>query len=337
MENWNGATWLRNARERTRGEETRKIAAIHAGIALGVALIITLIQVVLSEGIAQTSGLSGLGMRSILETAGTLLQWANAVATPFWNLGFVFAALLWVRGRSARPKDLLQGFRRFGPYLRLLLAKGMLIFFISLACIYLSSYIFMLTPWAEPVIAFAEAAAMDMEVAGELVAQMDISQVDALLASMIPVFVIWAILCLLVLVPRLYSFRMAEFIMLEEQKVGGVAAMLLSSRMMRKRRWKLFLLDLRLWWYYGLQLLCFGLYFADLWLPMLGVALPFGDEWSWLVFYVGYLISLFAVRTFLRPQVDAAYALVYEDLRQAEPILPKRRTATPKQLPWDEE
>ena len=337
MEFWNHASWIQKARELTRGEDTRKIAAIHAGIAAGVALVITLLQLALAEGIAQTSGLSGLGMRSILETAGTLLQSGNAIATPFWNFGFLFAALLWVRQRPVQGTDLLQGFRRFGAFLRLLIGKSILIIFIGLVCIYLSSYIFMLTPWAEPVMEFAQAAAMDMEVAGELVAQMDVAQVDALLYSMIPMFVIWAVLCLVILVPRLYSFRMAEFLILDDRKVRGVAAMLLSSQLMRKRRWKLFLLDLRFWWYYGLQLLCFALYLADLWLPLLGVTLPVTGELFWLVPYVVYLAGLFLVRTFLRPQVDAAYALVYEDLRQAGPILPKRREVAPKNLPWDEE
>lgn len=337
MEKWNGASWMQKARELTRGNDVRKIATIHAGIATGVALVITLLQLVLAEGIEQTSGLSGLGMRSVLQTVGTLLQCGNAIATPFWNFGFLFAALLWVRGRQARIGDLTQGFRRFGAFLRLLIARSLLLFFIGLACAYLSSFLFMMTPWVAPVMEFAQAAAMDIEVANELIAQMNVEAVDAMLMSMIPMFVIWAVLCLVILVPAVYRYRMAEFLILEDPRVRGVAAMLLSAQLMRKRRWKLFLLDLRLWWYYGLQVLCFALYLADLWLPLLGVDLSFAGDKFWLVLYVGYLVALFAVRTFLRPQVDAAYAMVYEDLRQAGPILPTRREVTPKNLPWDEE
>ena len=148
-------------------------------------------------------------------------------------------------------------------------------------------------------------------------------------------FVIWALLCLVILVPALYRYRMAEFLILDDTRVRGVAAMLFSAQLMRKRRWKMFLLDLRFWWYYGLHVLCLVIYSADLWLPLLGVALPDSIVVT-LCLYVFYLVALVLMQTFLRPQVQTAYALAYEQLLHMEPVLPKMRP-TPENLPWNEE
>lgn len=337
METWYGAALVGKARQLSRGEDKRKLSAIHAGITAGVALAATLLQLWLAEGIGNTGGLSGLGMRSVLQTAGTVLNGANTILTPFWSVGFLFAALLWAREKTAHPGDLLVGFRRFGVFLRLMLLEGVLLFATGMFCVYASSFIYMMTPWAQPVIAFAQSVGMDMNAANAAMAQMDMATMDALLAAMIPMLVIWGLLCLVVVVPMLYRFRMAEFFLLDEKRMGAIQAMAFSTRMLRKRRWKLFLLDLRFWWYYGLQMLCLLLYSADLWLPLLGVTLPAGLGTS-LGLYVLYLLALFAVQTLLRPQVQTAYALAYEQLLHIDPILPKPvPQPDPKNLPWDEQ
>ena len=334
MENWNGAVLCKEARQLSRGEDKRKLSAIHAGITAGVALVITLAQYLLAAGIDKTGGLSGMGMRSILQTAATFLNSANTILMPFWNLGFFFAALLWVRQQRAEPGDLLQGFRRFGPALRLWLTKALLVFCMIMVCAYIASFAFMATPWAAPITEFAQEAGMDLAKADAMMNRMDGAQINALLQSLIPMLVIWGALFLVLAVPVLYKLRMAEYMILD-QKAGAVAAMLISARMLRKRCWKLFLLDLRFWWYYTLEVLCLLIYCADLWLPMLGIPIP-QNEGVVLGLYVLYLVALFGVHTLLRPRVQTAYAMVYEHLRQAEPVLPKTRPQPdPKTLPWD--
>lgn len=335
MENWYGAALCKEARRISRGEEKIKLSALHAGISAGVALAVTLLYYLLEKGIAQTGGLAGMGTRSILQTAATLLTNANSVLAPFWTLGFWFAALLWVRGQSAQFGDLLAGFRRFGAYLRLLLSRGLLTVAAGFVSVYVSSYIYMMTPWSAPVMEFAQSTGMDMAVANERIAGMDMAQMDALLYAMIPMLIIWGVLCAVLVVPMLYKFRMAEYFLLDERRMGTLQAMFHSSQMLRKRRFKLFLLDLRFWWYYGLHGLCLAGYFADLWLPMLGVAMPEGIVTT-LGLYAVYLLGLVAIQAFLRPQVQTAYALAYERLLHIEPVMPKVQPA-PKNLPWDEQ
>ena len=334
MENWYGAALCREARNLSRGQEKTKLSALHAGVSAGAALAVTIVYYLLEQGIAQTGGLSGMGMRSILQTAATLLSWSNSLLSPFWNLGFCFVALLWVRTQSAQTSDLLTGFRRFGPYLRLQLNRAFLTVAAGFLSIYISSYIYMLTPWSSTVLDFAQSSGMDMTMANELIAQMDMAQMEQLLYSMLPMLAIWGILFLALTVPMLYRFRMAEFFLLDDRKMGTLRAMFCSAQMLRKRRFQLFLLDLRFWWYYGLQVLCLLVYSLDLWLPLLGVSLPTGILTT-LLLYVLYLAALLAVQTFLRPQVQAAYALAYEQLLQMEPVMPKPRP-TPQNLPWEE-
>lgn len=335
MENWYGAALCKEARNRSRGQEKTKLSAIHAGISAGVALAVTLLYYLLEKGIAQTGGLSGMGMRSILQTAATLLTNANSVLAPFWTLGFWFVTLLWVRGESTGFGDLLAGFRRFGAYLRLLLNRGFLTIAGGIVSLYVSAYLYMATPWSGMVTDFAQSTGLDMNVANELIAQMDMAQLNAMLRSMIPMMGIWIVLCAVLLTPMLYKFRMAEYFLLDDKQTGTLRAMFHSSQMLRKRRFKLFLLDLRFWWYYGLHVLCLTTYFADLWLPLLGVTLPGGIVTS-LGLYAVYLLGLFLLQTFLRPQVQTAYALAYETLLHMEPVLPKIRPM-PQSLPWDEQ
>ena len=199
---------------------------------------------------------------------------------------------------------------------------------------YASSYLYMLTPWSGAVLEFAQSTGMDMEAANQLLNQMEIGQIDVLLRSMAPMLIIWMGLFTVLAMPMLYRFRMAEYFLLEDRRMGALRAMLASAQMLRKRRVQLFLLDLRFWWYYGLHILCLVVYSADLWLPMLGVAVP-DSVFVTLGLYGFYLIALVLMQTFLRPQVQTAYALAYDRLLHMEPVLPKMRPM-PQNLPWDE-
>ena len=112
--------------------------------------------------------------------------------------------------------------------------------------------------------------------------------------------------------------------------------MLISAALLRRRRWQLFLLDLRFWWYYGLKLLCMALLYSDLLLEAAGIPVS-GSDVTFLLTYVLYLAALFGVEVCFRPRVDTAYACAYETLKEMGPILKKPAPATPQKMPWDEE
>lgn len=334
MEKLNGAGLTAQAGRSLEGKDSRKLAVFHTGITVGIALVISLLQYVVTQGIGNTSGLSGLGTRSILQTVQTVLQWGNIVLMPFWMLGFTYAAMRWARGEYARKEDLLAGFRRFLPYLGLMLNRALLTISVLIICVNISSILFMLTPAAADVTAMV--GNMDMEQTYAYMYAMDAEQQAQLLQSMIPVFIIWGVLSVAILVPLLYRFRMAEYAILNQPGVRAMPAMLISATLLRRRCWQLFKLDLRLWWYYALELLCNLLCYGDILLALAGVTLPVAGEVMFFVSYGLYLAALFCVRAVFLPRVQTTYALAYEALLQMKPV-PRKVQTKPQNVPWDEE
>lgn len=329
------ATWIiRSAREKLEGQESRSLAIFHTGITVAAALVITLLQYVLAEGIGNTSGLSGLGTRSILQTGQTVLQWANMLLMPFWSLGFLCAALRWARGSGAKRQDLLTGFRRWGPYLGLLLNRTILAICILIFCANISSVIYMMTPASSTITDMAAAVGGDMEALAKMLEELTAGQMMELMSTMIPMLVLWLVVGAALLIPMMYRFRMAEYVILDEPRARGLSAMLISGAMMRRRRFQLFRLDLRFWWYYALKVLCLLICYADLLLGVLGVTLPLGSDAVYLITYGLYLAALFAVEVSFRPRVDTAYAIAYETLKQMGPVM-KKPVEKPENLPWD--
>ena len=335
MDNLNVHFFASDAREKLRGKNARSLAVFYAGITVAAALVITLLQYALAEGIGKTSGLSGLGTRSILETIQTVLHWANMILVPFWGLGFLYASLLWAQNRHARREDLLMGFRRFGPFLSLLLNRSVLSILVMILCANLSSAAFMLTPAAAAFTELVEVEGADVEALSQMLAQMSWEDTMALANSLVPMLILWGVLSLVILVPLLYRFRMAEYVILDEPMARGLSSMLISAALLRRRCWKLFRLDLQFWWYYGLKVLCTLLCYGDLLLGMLGVALPIGGEAASLIAYVLYLAALFAIEVAFLPRVDTAYAGMYLALKEMGPAL-KKVPDVPSNMPWDE-
>ena len=325
-----------NARQRLGNKDYRRLVMIHTGVTVAFALVSILLQFVLAEGIGNTGGLSGMGMRSVLETAQLVLQWANTLLLPFWSLGFFYVALLWAREAQADKRDLLAGFHRVGPYLGLMLNRAILTILVLVVSINISSVIYMMTPAADRILELAESFGNTDQMYDYLYS-LDMEQIMVLLRSMIPMMVIGCVLASVLLIPLLYRFRMAEYVILDQKGIRGIGAMILSAALLRRRRWQLFKLDLRFWWYYGLKLLCTVLLYGDMILETVGVVLPVGSGMAYVLTYVLYLGGLFAVEISFRPRVETAYACAYEQLKEMNPIEQKIVPVKPQDMPWDEE
>lgn len=329
MEKLNGKKIIAQARERLKGVNTRPLALLHTGVTVGAAFVIMLLQYLLAEGIGNTGGLSGMGMRSVLETAQLVLQWANTLLLPFWSLGFFYVALLWAREAQADKRDLLAGFHRVGPYLGLMLNRAILTILVLVVSINISSVIYMMTPAADRILELAESFGNTDQMYDYLYS-LDMEQIMVLLRSMIPMMVIGCVLASVLLIPLLYRFRMAEYVILDQKGIRGIGAMILSAALLRRRRWQLFKLDLRFWWYYGLKILCAVL--MDF-----GPLLPIEGDFAYIVTYALYLVALFGVEVCFRPRVETAYACAYEQLKEMNPIEQKIVPVKPQDMPWDEE
>ncbi len=293
----------------------KRLVTIYAGVT---ALILALASAVtwwLQSQIGSTGGLQGIGMRSILETASTVLQMGSTTLLPFWTMGYVFCMLGVVRGNRMEPKDLLGGFQRFFPLLRLNLYRVFKYFILAMLCLYPSIMVYLMTPLANPVMEILEPLMQGATDTAQMMARMDEATAVALTEAMMPWMGVFALMFLLLAAPLYYRLRMADYILLDNPKLGAMQAVRLSTIMTLRKRMQLFLLDLRFWWFY----LGLGLSVAVCYLPLVlswfGIMLPL---WADYACYGGYLVLQFAVIVAAQNKVEATWAVAYETLTQEQ-------------------
>ena len=287
-----------------------RLTLIHTGILLGVSAVVFLISYLLSRQIDSTGGLSGIGMRTTLSAAQTMLTLALAAATPFWDMGYYRTVLLTARNEVPTAETLPEGFRRFGPVLRLLILRLALVLGIGFACLQAASILFMMSPWSLRTLEAMENLMGQMDPA-QLQA-MDPAALTALLPTMIPIYVLFAALLCVVLIPMLYRLRLADFAIMDTAP-GARAAFRESGARMRGNRFQFFKLDLSFWWYYGLQLLAASVAYGDLLTAWLD--LPINQDVAYFGFYFLSLVCQLLLAWKFAPGVMTTYAAAYEELK----------------------
>ena len=297
-----------------RANDPRKVILAYAGITVLLSALLTLANALLSDRIAGTGGLANFGIRSILSTAQSVLPMIQSVALLCLEFGYLHAILRISRGQYADHTDLKVGFHRFGAIIRLTMWQYFLIFSVTMMLFYLSMQIFILTPWADPLLDLL--TPLVTEAGANAAALMDEAMMDQALQLMVPMLVIYGIVCCVVLIPILYGFRMANYVLLDDPNGRAFAALRTSKQMMRRNKFRLFKLDLSFWWYYGLVALATAISYGDAILPMLGIQLPFNETIGFYLFYFLYLAMLFAIYYFLRNPMAVAYAKAYDSLRE---------------------
>lgn len=313
----------------------KKLALIHTAIALGAGLLVSLLQLYLNQQIETTGGLSGLGTRSVLETIQMVLQYAVNIALPFWEIGFLFVALRWIRGEKADLHSLPEGFRRFAPVLRLHLIEGLIYMGAGMLCAYIGSMLYTVSPLSVPMQERFLSMAEQGKTFEQMMESMQAMPLEELTAMMWPALLIMGLLFAAVAIFLFYRFRMARFLIMDQPGIGAIMALVLSNRMTKGSRMKLLRLDLSFWWFYVLVLLSTAVTYADMLLPRLGIALPVSGDGAWILSYVlGCLIQL-AVYWQCFGYVQTTYAAAYEALRQ-QPVQPPKPQPVPKNLPWDD-
>lgn len=290
-----------------RTDKPGRVILIHTGAILLISLLLTAADFLLNRQISTTGGLSGMGMRSILTTIQSMLRLTQAVTLPFWQIGYTYYTLRVAQGQSAGLSDLTEGFRRFGPVLRLkMLMAGMAVLLIF-ASTYLSSMIFMLTPWAAPMM-------QEME---ELMATTTDEQalVDAIISMAkdvtVPVMTIFSLCFLAGSIFLFFRFRLAELWLMDHPQ-GGALAALRESRDLMRGNWKAMLrIDLSFWWFYLLEVLVTVLCYGDVVLGAMGVEMTTDAFGSYILFFVLYLCAQLALYWWKRNQVAVTYAHAY--------------------------
>lgn len=262
----------------------KKLILIHTAIALGSSLLMTLITYLFSLGIADTGGLGGLGIRSLLTTAQSVLELVVTIALPFWQIGIFYAALRWVKGEKTGFSCLLQGFRRFGSVLGKLFLQAALFFGLGITVFYISTAIFMMTSLATPIVELFAPILEQGATPEQLEALLTPEVMASASQAAIPLLVIFGILYATVAIPVFYRLRFASFGVMEG--LTGGKALLKSLAITRKQCWQVFRLDLSFWWFYLLQILSVAVCYADVILPAVGISLPISGVGAAFLFYL---------------------------------------------------
>ena len=305
-------------RRLTDAGQAKRIAAIYAGVTLGLSALVTILGLVLEAMMSGATGLGGMGRRTILSSVQSMLPWVVGLITMCVELGYQAAMLRVDRGQYASPQTLRLGFDRFWVLLRCILLEGVILFAIAFGGIYIATMLFMLTPFSGRVMEVLSPVLENVTLLSpEMV--LDEALYDQLMHAMIPAFVMCAIVVAAAAIPVLYRLRMARFVIIDKPGIGALAALRESRKMMRGNCLRLVKLDMSLWQYYigcvFASLLCYG----DVLLPMMGVRFPWSDTVSYYLFFALYLAVQFAVYYFLRNQAEVAYSIAYDSIRPKEP------------------
>lgn len=309
-----------------RAPHKNQIILLYTAVCCGLSLLATLMSVFFSDRISGTGGLENIGLRSILSTGQSVLPLVQTIVTACMGLGYHISMLTITRGYEATPRTLFQGFRHFGPLLRVTLLQGFVYFGIAFAATYISSFLFLLSPFSADFMELMEPIVSSMSVLDTSLI-LEESTLMAAAETMIPMVWIMAGVFLLLFIPVYYGFRMVNFCLAEDPRKGALAAMAKSRRLMRHNRIALFRLDLTLWWFYlgtlAVSVLCYG----DVLLPLVGIALPWSNEVSFYVFYLTSMVVQLVLYYFAMNKVYAVYAVTYDVLQDALP-----GTDTPVQM-----
>lgn len=289
--------------------EAKRLILIFSGASVAVSLLVSLLTFLLDSGIAGTGGLSGMGLRSILSSVQATLSLGVSIAMPFWTMGYVAAVLKLGRRENAETKQLFSGFRRFGPVLRMLLLEVAVYFLLGVLCVNVGTTVLSFTPLIKPYMELA------MTMDQSMLLQPDQATMLAMMEALRPVILVCGLLYAGAAVVLSYYFRMARYILMDEPKVGAFRAMLGSVAMMKGNCVRLFRMDLSWWWYYILDLLVGAVCLGDLWLPTLGISIPFSEDAAYFIFYILGLGLQLALHVSCRNRVEVSYSLAYDSLK----------------------
>lgn len=307
----------KNASERVAAaERSRRIVLIYAGVVTVLAALVTLVNFCLDHQIAQTGGLSNMGLRSILSTIQSVLPMVQSLIIMCLEIGYIAAMLRISRQQYASEHTLKLGFDRFWVMLRYTLIQGAIFMLAAMASFWISMQVYLITPLSTPLISMVTPEMADPNVLMQ--ALQDPAFSAQITGAMLPFLLVFSLLYCLLSVPIIYSLRMSRYVIIDKPGRGAMFAIKESRKMMKGSCLRLFKLDLSLWWWYAISFATAALGYGNTLLSMLGISLPFSPDVSYLIFFTLFLMAQFVSCYFLRNHVEVVYAQVYNALKPRE-------------------
>ena len=307
------------AADRLRSAKNQKdIVLLYAAITLGVSCACTLLQFLLSSRISQTGGLAGMSSRGFFSALSSFLPILSAIVAMCMDFGFMGGMVRISRGQYASRNALKTGYERFWPLLRLKLLLAAILLAFALGSSYLASFLFLLSPFSNSFMSAMSPAISGGSLLSGGSITLDEGTLDALYAASGPLIAIFLVVIAVVLIPIVYRYRMADYVLYDHPEAGALYALRESRKMMRGNRFGLFRLDLSFWWYYALTLVASVLSYGDVLLALAGVSLPISGNALFALFYLLSLVASFLQLYFLRNRMEVTYALAYAQLKPKE-------------------
>lgn len=295
----------------------RKTVLLHSAVTAAVLVLVALLDLLLSYAVSHTGGLSGISTRSILETVRSVLSTASNILLPFWSVGILYTSIRTVRRQTVDGRMLTQGFQRFGPLLRQFLLWMVLYIGLAMVCANATMVLTMFLPASETMSSILSRTDItDVEGYAALFADLSLEE---MLQAILPALCIFLVLYCAVLVYLHYRFRMSQYLLVDEPRMGALASFAISNRMTKGYKRALFRLDLSFWWYYLLMgLVSLTVYVPEI-LSLFGIVLPLSTEITNLLFYLVYTLLSLLLSWWAGAYVQASYAQAYTELLQKIP------------------
>ncbi|MGM9601031.1 MAG: hypothetical protein ACI3W5_05525 [Faecousia sp.] len=282
---------------RAAGKKPYQLTFLSVAVSVAAAVVVALVGTAVNN-FQGGEGLSGMGPASMLQALEQSLNMIIQLLSPFWAVGLVAALFAIAHGHYASKRTLLEGFRRFFPFLRLYLLKFMLMMAVATLTCVPAMLLYSLTPWA-------------VKLQAEVAANPDLLEnVERLMKEMLPFMAIYGVVLLAVLVPLLYRLRFADYLLISGWK-AAMAAMAASFRLTKGWVKTLFLLDLSFWWYYLGSALLLGVCYLDVVIGLFGHRLNMDAQAAYWVCYLCYAAGHLALETYARPRVEGAHVLLF--------------------------
>ena len=132
-----------------------------------------------------------------------------------------------------------------------------------------------------------------------------------------------------------YRLRMSNYILMENPRFGALFALLASYRMTKGHCLRLFLLQLRFWWYYAAIIVADLFSYAVPVLLILEIQLPLDHNILNLILYGVSLLIVFGIHYFASNKVEMTFVQAYRELsREAALPIPPELAEHPRQNPF---
>lgn len=297
----------------------RRLVLLYCGVIAALTLVVPALDLFLSDKISSTGGLSGMNLRTILQTMREILNLVNQFFGPFWSAGFVFAMMAMVRGREPQTMDLTMGLRKGFRVLGHIAFEFLLVVALVVASGYLAALVIALTPLGTELSDLLGPYVSDPSfLTAEGTLNLELIPLDVLTAALIPVSIVTVVLFLPAYIWLSYGYRLSLYLLLDGAAPSAVQARFMSMRLMKGHKWSMMKLDLSWWWYYLLVAVITAVGYLDLILAMANIPLPTDETVMFFGTIAVYCVLICALSLWKKAQVEAGYALVYDAIAHPE-------------------